>query len=233
MCRYLSIAVVFMALVTGCSDTPSTQLGMQPDAQRPRFAAVSMAEDVALQQLLATLPQESHAHIRESFIRTPGRYAIVSFPNDPQRQALVDRVYAERRRAEASDYARRRLAARPSRVPVGVALVDRLPEAEARAVVLRRRDVEPNDVILLARESATGDHLAAAVASLLVVRKQAGQYPISDATISVKGDAPTAWAETELPRAERIVARLRDGQPRELAGIGTVPTVTLWLKAHR
>lgn len=118
-------------------------------------------------------------------------------------------------------------------MPVAVALVDRLPDPASRAVVLRRRDVEPNDVILLQRSSVTADHLAAAVASLRLVWKKAGQYPTADATIAVRTNAPRAWAETEIPRAERVVGRLREAQPREVPGIGNGPSETLWLKAIR
>lgn len=233
MCRHFPRAVMFAGLVAACSDSRTMETGTEPGGSPPRFAAASQSEDAALQQLLATLPEASHARVRESFTRTPGRYTMLAFPNDPQRQALVDRIYAERRRADSRELAQRRLSANPKRVPVVVVLMDRLPDAQSRATVLRRRDMDPNDVIVLARGSATGDHLAAAVASLQVVRKQAGQYPSSDATISVQGDAPTAWVGTEVPRADRILARLRETQPREVHGVGNVPAVTLWLKVHR
>lgn len=234
MCRYFAITAVLFGFVTACSDQGQTTLGTDPSTfSASRIPATSGSEELALQRLLQTLPAETHGRVRGYFARTPGVYQIVSFPQDPQRQALVDRLYAERREADSRELVRRRLAARANRVPVTVALVDRLPDPLARSVVLRRRDVEPNDVILLASAAATADHLAAAIASLQIVRKEAGQYPSSNATISVRAEAPIAWAETELPRAERIVARLRETQPHEVAGVGSVPATTLWLKVHR
>lgn len=58
--------------------------------------------------------------------------------------------------------------------------------------MLRRRDVEPNEVILLQRSQLTRDDLAATVASLRLVWEKAGQYPTADAAIAVRTPAPRA-----------------------------------------
>ena len=120
-------------------------------------------------------------------------------------------------------------------VPVTIALVDRLEDPSAGAMILRRRHEAPRDVILLARSSANAERLSAAVASLLIARQQHGDIPRQDAKVAVLADrGPQRWATTEVPRAQRVLARLRRVQSgREIAGVGRLPAVDIYLRSVR
>jgi hypothetical protein len=116
------------------------------------------------------------------------------------------------------------------RVPVTIALVDRAADQDAPAVILRRRDAAPHDVILLRRGSATGEQLAVAIQTLLLARDAAGDTATTNATVRPRpGRAPSAWMGAERGRAERVVARLRGAAPVFVAGVGTVPAVEIYL----
>ena len=111
----------------------------------------------------------------------------------------------------------------PHRVTATVALVDRLNDPNARAIIQRRPNLYPKDVILL----------PAAVASLLVARQRFGDIATIPGEIVV-GDveSPKNW-DGETVRAQRIVDRLRQAQPRNVNGVGTVRATQIPLLVKR
>lgn len=88
-----------------------------------------------------------------------------------------------------------------TRVPVTVALVDRLPYAGAPFVVLRRSDATPRDVILLP-SSADADLLPEAVWSLVVARQDGGDTSATPSR-SLPGVGAVPAVEIWLPPQRR------------------------------
>ena len=118
------------------------------------------------------------------------------------------------------------------RVPVTVALVDVLPAPDSvPALILRRAQGSPHDVILLRRGVASGAHLSAAVLHLMIVRERSGDTPAVNTTyrLPTARRGPRAWEHTEQVRTKAVVARLRHVEPREVAGVGIVPAAEIYL----
>ena len=121
------------------------------------------------------------------------------------------------------------------RVPVTVALVDVLPAPDSvPAVILRRAQDSPRDVILLRRHAASGAHLAAAVLHLMIVRERSGDTSAVNTTyrLPTARRGPRAWENTEQLRTQAVVARLRRVEPREVAGVGIVPATEIYLPSQ-
>lgn len=116
----------------------------------------------------------------------------------------------------------------PTRVPVTIALVEgALPENEAW-VVQRRPGASPGDVILL-RSTVDAGQLAEAVRTLLAVRQADGDRPTVGRTLRIRPQQRQRGAPREIPWIPRVWADLRRAEPREVAGVGTVRAVDIWL----
>lgn len=117
--------------------------------------------------------------------------------------------------------------ARPSRVPVTVALLQRLPVRGEPYVLMRRVGQVPQDVILLPAD-ATPELLSTAVSSLLTVRLQRGDAPgrTEMVRLSLRRGGR---AQPRFAWASRVMADLRRAAPAELEGVGRVPSVQIWL----
>lgn len=120
----------------------------------------------------------------------------------------------------------------PARVPVTVVLGDSLPRTDAPFVVQRRPDLRPRDVILLRRD-ATGEDLSEAVRTLLVVRQADGDTATRAATLRMRPGQARRGTPREFPWAGRVLAELRGAGAREVAGIGRVRAVEIWLPPQR
>ena len=120
----------------------------------------------------------------------------------------------------------------PARVPVSVAVVERLPVPGAPFVLLRNADAEPRDVILLPPD-ATPELLSEAVAALLVVRQQRGDQPEESGIVRLAHGSGQSRARPRLPWAPQVLADLRRAPAREIGGVGTVPMVEIWLPRQR
>jgi hypothetical protein len=122
------------------------------------------------------------------------------------------------------------------RFGVLVVLVDRLPGnagASDAAVVLRRPGESPREVILLPAASADGEALASAVFKLLLTRQVEGVEPRGRSSLRVPDRTiPAAWQNTDLPRAERFVQRLRSANVQPVRGVGMARSLPLFLP-HR
>jgi hypothetical protein len=127
------------------------------------------------------------------------------------------------------------------RVPVTVALVDRLPHPGAAAVILRQTGGAPRDVIVLQRDSATGARLAAAVMNLLVIREREGDLPATGAVFRVRenaarqGAAPAAGlglTKRDMRTADAVVTRLRAARPQTVPGLGPARATVLYLPSR-
>jgi len=133
----------------------------------------------------------------------------------------------------AANSAQQTAGGKPTRVPVTVALVDDLTPSGVPFVIQRRPDLAPHDVILL-RADATADQLSDAVRSLLVVRQAGGDTALSPATLRMRPRGPQPRGERRaLPWVPRVFADLRRAEHRDIAGIGRVRAVEIWLPPQR
>lgn len=129
--------------------------------------------------------------------------------------------------------ARAQEAERQARISVMVVLVDSLPVSGTGAIIQRRAQIAPHDVILLTPRSATARQLSAAVFTLLTVHAITGNEPAENAFVSVNSrEGPYAWIETEERRAEGIVRQLRRKTPAYVPGYGFVRSVRLTVPAQ-
>lgn len=120
-----------------------------------------------------------------------------------------------------------------SRTPVTVALVDRIEDSRTGALVRRRAETYPKDLILLRRNGASPSRLSAALFTYLVARDVLGATVASDETIPVlRRVGPRAWRGKTLPRLNRLLRKLRETEPAMLRGVGEVPSITVWVPAH-
>lgn len=116
----------------------------------------------------------------------------------------------------------------PTRVPVTLVLVERLPVAGAPFVIHRRPGAARQDVILLPA-GADARVLSEAVRMLLVARQAGGDTPTTAATMRVRPQRGRATARVVFPWAQRVLADLRRAEARPVEGVGTVATVEIWL----
>jgi|SRR5215213_3426838 len=116
----------------------------------------------------------------------------------------------------------------PTRVPVTIALVERLPVPGAPFVVLRRANAAPRDVILLP-SSADAALLSEAVQMLLVARQAAGDTAVTTATLRVRPQRGRTTPRPVFPWAQRVLSDLRRTDARPVEGVGAVPAVEIWL----
>lgn len=120
---------------------------------------------------------------------------------------------------------------RPTRVPVTIALVDSLPGGSDSFEIVRRPQGEPRDVILL-RPEADAETLTDAVRGLLLVRGQDGDTASIDGTFRFPTNHGKR-ARPAFPWARRVLADLHAAETRDVAGVGPVRTVVIWLPPQR
>lgn len=113
------------------------------------------------------------------------------------------------------------------RVPVTVALVDRMPVPDAHIVILRRPGMTPQDVILLPRIGASPRMLSHAVRAMILARQNGGDVPATGQTMRVRlRDNTTPGI---IPWTTRVINDLRRAEPLPISGVGTVSAVQIWL----
>lgn len=134
----------------------------------------------------------------------------------------------------------------PQRVPVTIVLADQLAQPDAPFVLHRRPTLAPQDVIVV-RSEATVNQLSDAIRALIIARQAGGDTARVAGKMRVRPHTSGAAAGTDstglrgrrpdsarLPRApfpwaERVLRDLRRAEKREVAGIGAVQAVEIWL----
>jgi hypothetical protein len=117
-----------------------------------------------------------------------------------------------------------------NRVPVTIVLVDQMPVPNAPFVIQRRPQVSPADVILLPRTGANPRMLSDAVRALVLARQNSGDRPRTPMTLRMRLPSETgAESRGVLGWTVRVLQDLRHASPLEIAGIGQVPAVQIWL----
>jgi hypothetical protein len=110
-----------------------------------------------------------------------------------------------------------------------VALVDQSHDAMPYRI-LRNPGGQVGDVILLDERRATGRDLARAVLELSAIRDQQGDTAASSVSVRVRGiHTPSRWDATEIPHAERLLARLRTLPSHNLLTVGSVRSAIVYL----
>ncbi|HEX8213813.1 MAG TPA: hypothetical protein VF584_26840 [Longimicrobium sp.] len=147
--------------------------------------------------------------------------------------APINAQHAQSPRAGPTIVELRRQEEMARRVPVTIALVDQLPAGtgNAPAVVLRRANTAPHDVILLRRSDATGPQLAGAILHLMIMRERSGDTANADAMfrLPTATRGPKAWERTEQVQTGRIVAQLRSAEVQDVPGVGRVRAKAVYL----
>jgi hypothetical protein len=113
----------------------------------------------------------------------------------------------------------------PSRVPVTIALVERLPYPDAPFIILRQS--AGSDYILLPPD-ADAALLTDAVHALLLARQRSGDRAPADAILRVRAPDGVRGARP-LPWAARVLADLRNAPRSLVPGVGEAPTLQIWL----
>lgn len=128
----------------------------------------------------------------------------------------------------------------PRRVPVTVVLADQLSRPDAPFVIQRRANSRPGDVIVL-RSDATPSQLSDAIRALMTARQAGGDSASVTGTMRMRPHASSSAvgargrpAGGRMPRnvfpwADRVLRDLRQSPVREVAGIGRVKAVEVWL----
>jgi hypothetical protein len=116
-------------------------------------------------------------------------------------------------------------------VPVTLVLIPEMDYGDAAAVLLRRPNGAPADVILLRAEAATPEALSEAIGGLLVIRKARGDAP--------SGTDPQVLRLTAMQQVRQIswaatvLRRLAAAEPREVQGVGRHRALEILLPAQQ
>jgi hypothetical protein len=116
-------------------------------------------------------------------------------------------------------------------VPVTLVLMPEMGYGDAAAVLLRRPNGAPADVILLRAEAATPEVLSEAIGGLLVIRKARGDVP--------SGTDPQVLRLTAMQQVRQIswaatvLRRLAMAEPRDVQGVGTYRALEIRLPAQQ
>lgn len=207
------------------------QTGYSAPSQSAHFTTLTtnptptVAEEALIDSIIALHPPEAAPTLRRVLHE---RNSQLQLPSNPRAQALLNRLAATRI-SEAAAVA----PAGPPPVDATIAIVDKLPDESADAVVLRRKDAQPHDVILLASGNATQAAMGAGIQALFRMRKAMGDIPSRDArTIVHKAAVPAHWTGSMLgARAASDLTWLRGSQPRHIMGLGPVRALDIPLIA--
>jgi hypothetical protein len=111
--------------------------------------------------------------------------------------------------------------------------VDSARTGDAPYRILRRADVAPNDVILL-RSGSDAAVLSEAVGNLLLIRAQTGDTAQVSGAVRVKrAQGASGRVPRSFPWAGRVLNDLRQAQARDVPGVGSVPSIEIWLPPQR
>ena len=110
--------------------------------------------------------------------------------------------------------------------PVAIVAVDEFRYRGTEAVIVRRANMSPHDVIVVKRAHVTPRFLADAVFTLRVVRSAYGDTPAADAVYQVQ---PRARAGKRTTEAAGWANTLVTTRANEVEGYGPVKHVTLYI----
>jgi hypothetical protein len=108
-------------------------------------------------------------------------------------------------------------------LPVAIIMVDELPFKDATAVLIRRKDMAPQNIVLVTRQTSPGD-LSRAMSALARSRRNKGDVITGDmvAPIAAGRSAPRS---RDYAQAQKDLASLRTARPRFVEGVGSLPVL--------
>ena len=185
-------------------------------------------EEAAIAQLLAKAGTDER--IRKEWLELlSGVHGRIGSVSDPEMARLVTTIYEIREAdARALQLEESRQIARTHGIVVTAVLMDEMPVAGARAVVLRRVTTHPRNVILLPRGRATPADLSDAIATVFGLREAHGDLPFADARVVVPPRKSPRRARPSVYMEQRLDALTRVPR-RTVAGVGDVPAIDIRL----
>lgn len=186
-----------------------------------RPSPMSVRENELIDRIVMLNPREASTTLRSVLTN---RFARLNLPSNPGAQSLLEELSATRAMPMLP-------AAEP--VDATVVLVDRLAEPSASAIVVRRANMLPHDVILLPSDQATPAALRSGLTALFKLRRSAGDVPKSDSRVLVRGVALSRPLKPGLQasRANADLADLQRSAPRTIPGFGVARAIDVPLKS--
>ena len=108
-------------------------------------------------------------------------------------------------------------------LPLAIIMVDELPFAPAKAVVIRRKDMKPQNIVLVTNQTSPTD-LTRAMAALFKSRLNKGDVVTADMVAPIAASQVGARSK-DYPQAAKDLAALRTARPRFIEGVGSRPVV--------
>ena len=239
------IAVACLASAVACTERSASapnatakhgvELRLSPTIDvavaRTSAYAPSAKEQELLHRLDAVTSPQLAAGLKKA-LSSPS--TVVSVRDNPAAQSIVDSILTlHQQAARAAMATATATVAGPSESVVNssiaIALVDHLQDPAATAVILRRPNRLPHDVILLRRADATAAELGAAMTTLAEVHERDGPVPFQSRVIVTHARAmPRRWhADGSEAAANQTLAALRAAPEEDIVGIGHAQAVSL------
>jgi hypothetical protein len=116
-----------------------------------------------------------------------------------------------------------------TRIPVTIAIAESVPGG-GPFMILRRANTAPRDMILV-RRGVDAAVLSAAVRELLTVRQLQGDTARTSGAVRTRrrSEGEHGRSLQPFPWVQRILDDLRRAPPQEVAGVGRVQAVQIWL----
>jgi hypothetical protein len=118
-------------------------------------------------------------------------------------------------------------------IPIGIAVIDEMPYPEASAVLIRRTEQAPHDIILLATASASGELLQQAIFTMYAAHRLDSACPTQPGVIRVStqsGTQPPLWSSRDAARLRGVLPSLMRRPTQVLDGYGDVRMTELWVR---
>lgn len=110
-----------------------------------------------------------------------------------------------------------------ARLQLGIVLVDELPFANAKTVVVRRKDMMPENLVLVTKQTSPDD-LTRAMAALSNSRNRQGDHVTADLIAPVPAGT-LANRTSDYSQAQKDLRDLRSAKPRFVEGVGSRPVI--------
>ena len=219
--------VSLIALVSACVDQvapPPTIVSSVPDPIRDARPRHMSSEEARLVEEIASLHPESRTRVRA--LLTDSRIAAVDLEH-PQAKVLLDSLYALRAGRASAQVATTTAIV----VPAQVVLVDQLRDPRADVMVIRRAN-PALDMIVIRTDRASGSAVGAGIAGLYRLRKQFGDSPTRDLSLTIRNPKmPKKWDAAIRRDADDVIARVRNEPLRHVPGVGSARSIEIPLFA--
>jgi hypothetical protein len=125
--------------------------------------------------------------------------------------------------AGASGTAGAQANAQKGNLPVAIVMVDELPFKTATAVLIRRKDLRPQDIVLVSLQTSPGD-LSRAMSALARSRRSKGGV-ITDNMVAPIAPGKSTTRSKDYAQAQKDLASLRTTLPHFIEGVGSRPVI--------